>query len=460
MDRQIIYPGQIPLDTDLLNTNKFTMTAIAKLVAGVLGTQQIVNGLAVTQTTVPSMNVTVAPGEIYSSANIDSTTYGSLAADSTHQVMKQGIMLDAVNLSCQAPGTVGFSINYLIQAAFNETDTGSVALPYYNASNPSMAWSGPANSGTPQATLRQDQCVVTVKAGASAATGTQATPAPDAGNVGLAVVTVAYGAANIVNANISQYVGASLVPQSGLASNTSHAIYSKSVAGNSDVTLTAQEAAYPILTLTGALTGNINLIVPANSRQRIVNNATSGAYQITVKTAAGTGVALAQSKADHLYCDGVNVLRGIDAPTNAQFIAGTVPVGTIIDLSGTSAPAGYLVCPVSSTNISRTTYAALFAAIGTTWGAGDGSTTFGMPWFAADYASVQANANVGTNSAGAVISHGHSYNKFNNAGVTAAGASMCTGDAAPISTGSGIINATGGAANLAAGVRVLKCVKY
>ena len=51
--------------------------------------------------------------------------------------------------------------------------------------------------------------------------------------------------------------------------------------------------------------------------------------------------------------------------------------GTIIDFAGSSAPAGYLVCDGSA--VSRDTYAALFAAIGTTWGPGDGSSTFNLP---------------------------------------------------------------------------------
>lgn len=58
---------------------------------------------------------------------------------------------------------------------------------------------------------------------------------------------------------------------------------------------------------------------------------------------------------------------------------GGVPVGTMIDYAGTSAPTDYLQCDGSA--ISRTTYATLFAAIGTTWGVGDGSTTFNIPDF-------------------------------------------------------------------------------
>lgn len=62
----------------------------------------------------------------------------------------------------------------------------------------------------------------------------------------------------------------------------------------------------------------------------------------------------------------------------AQAIAAlAVPPGTILDYAADTVPSGWLACDGS--NVPRTTYAALFAAIGTTWGAGDGSTTFGLP---------------------------------------------------------------------------------
>jgi microcystin-dependent protein len=55
----------------------------------------------------------------------------------------------------------------------------------------------------------------------------------------------------------------------------------------------------------------------------------------------------------------------------------TVYPGTVFDYAGTTAPPGYLLCDGST--VSRTTYAALFTAIGTTYGAGNGTTTFGIP---------------------------------------------------------------------------------
>lgn len=56
-----------------------------------------------------------------------------------------------------------------------------------------------------------------------------------------------------------------------------------------------------------------------------------------------------------------------------------IPIGAIIDYAGTATPQGYLAC--DGANVSRTTYAKLFTAIATTWGVGDGSTTFGLPDF-------------------------------------------------------------------------------
>lgn len=57
--------------------------------------------------------------------------------------------------------------------------------------------------------------------------------------------------------------------------------------------------------------------------------------------------------------------------------AQVMPSGVIFDYAGSSVPTGWLVCDGSA--VSRTTYANLFTAIGATWGAGDGSTTFNVP---------------------------------------------------------------------------------
>jgi len=69
------------------------------------------------------------------------------------------------------------------------------------------------------------------------------------------------------------------------------------------------------------------------------------------------------------------------AVTSAKLDAGAIstlmPTGSVLPYAGGSAPTGYFLCDGSAK--SRTTESALFAIIGTTYGAGDGSTTFNLP---------------------------------------------------------------------------------
>jgi microcystin-dependent protein len=54
-----------------------------------------------------------------------------------------------------------------------------------------------------------------------------------------------------------------------------------------------------------------------------------------------------------------------------------IPTGSIINFGGSTAPSGWLIC--NGAAVSRTLYTSLFGVIGTTYGAGDGSTTFNIP---------------------------------------------------------------------------------
>jgi microcystin-dependent protein len=55
----------------------------------------------------------------------------------------------------------------------------------------------------------------------------------------------------------------------------------------------------------------------------------------------------------------------------------STPIGALLDFAGPNAPPGWLIADGRA--VSRTTYSALFAAIGTYWGAGDGTSTFNLP---------------------------------------------------------------------------------
>lgn len=59
------------------------------------------------------------------------------------------------------------------------------------------------------------------------------------------------------------------------------------------------------------------------------------------------------------------------------FAGGTAPVGTVTAYAGAVAPVGWLLC--DGTAVGRSAYAGLFGVVGSTYGAGDGSTTFNLP---------------------------------------------------------------------------------
>lgn len=134
--------------------------------------------------------------------------------------------------------------------------------------------------------------------------------------------------------------------------------------------------------------------------------------------------------------------------------------GTIYYVVGATANTFNLSATVGGAAINTTgSQSGVHTAVCAPWGVGDGSTTFGMPWFPADYAAVQASANFGTNHAGVVLAHTHTYNSGHNTGSSAG-----TGGGGVIADLTGYTTTgqspAGGVANLAAGVRVLKCVKY
>jgi microcystin-dependent protein len=105
-----------------------------------------------------------------------------------------------------------------------------------------------------------------------------------------------------------------------------------------------------------------------------------------------------------------------------------VPTGGMMMWGTASAPTGYLLCNGSA--VSRTTYSALFAVIGTAYGSGDGSTTFTLPDFR-DRFPVGAGTTYSANSTGGskdaiVVSHthtatdsGHTHNVTGNVQGTA-----------------------------------------
>jgi|TARA_R110000737_G_scaffold162240_1_gene190121 microcystin-dependent protein len=103
-----------------------------------------------------------------------------------------------------------------------------------------------------------------------------------------------------------------------------------------------------------------------------------------------------------LFSDGTEIING------GALLEGGIPTATIVPWTASSVPSGFLEC--DGTAVSRTTYAALFAVVSTTYGAGNGSSTFNLP-------NLQDNAPVGKSGTKALASTGGA----NTVSITAAG---------------------------------------
>ncbi len=206
MDRPVTYFGQVPRSLDVLTVGQDAMVGLAKLSEAALGTSSAVAGFACTGTTPASLNVVVGPGQVYQVANLEATTVSGLQVD-THQILKQGINLDPTTLTLVPPTTVGFAVNILIEARYADVDTGGIVLTFQNPSVPGQTFQGPGGNGQQSNTFRKGIATVQPNYGTPATSGQQTTPVPDAGFVGIAVVTLAYGQTAITSTNIAPYSG-------------------------------------------------------------------------------------------------------------------------------------------------------------------------------------------------------------------------------------------------------------
>jgi microcystin-dependent protein len=150
--------------------------------------------------------------------------------------------------------------------------------------------------------------------------------------------------------------------------------------------LSTTETQNGTIQFTGTLTGNVDVTFPNVSGVWNIENRTVGNFYVRLKTATGTNatIGIPQGKTSQIFVDitssspGVKFINPADPGTYWDYASGTTPVwfsGCTSD--GTVAQLPWVTCDGSA--VSRTTYPYLYQAIGTTWGIGDGTTTFNVP---------------------------------------------------------------------------------
>lgn len=245
------------------------------------------------------------------------------------------------------------------------------------------------------------------------------------------------------------------------------------ISSSTSTTLSSAQYQCMRLLLNGTLGADINISIPSGvSGSWVIYNATTDAsaavpcYAYITTTAGGANLIDAPRGATiSIYSDG----------TNVYLIGNYTPAGSIIAWGGTTAPSGYVAC--DGTAISRSTYSALFKAIGTTWGSGNGTTTFNTPNLQGYFLRGSGTSTydpsspraVGTGQADSFKSHthtdsghNHSYNYFNTGSIAGAGSSYTlptSYTAASTGTGYANIQNTGGAETRPVNVAVLYCIK-
>lgn len=107
-----------------------------------------------------------------------------------------------------------------------------------------------------------------------------------------------------------------------------HCRLSKSVAGSSDTTLTAEEAAVGSHEYTGALTGNKSVIFPLRSALKWIYNNTTGDFTLTIKSSTGTGIVVPRGQRVALLCDATNWVLPYSLPKTQSiaYAASITPV--------------------------------------------------------------------------------------------------------------------------------------
>jgi len=128
---------------------------------------------------------------------------------------------------------------------------------------------------------------------------------------------------DVVNAGLTALIDTAIAGTANIAHDDS-ANYTLTTASGA-----ADEARAMFLNITGALGAARNVVCPTSSKLYFAHNATTGGFAVTLKTTAGTGIAIPSGKYMMLYCDGTNVVEAVNYSTALTPPSAANPTGTI-----------------------------------------------------------------------------------------------------------------------------------
>lgn len=143
--------------------------------------------------------------------------------------------------------------------------------------------------------------------------------------------------------------------------------------GRSIISASAAVSARTILGA-GAVGGNLFIAITTASAQNQLGGGTIGKTLFETVTTASAQTQIGGGAVGRQVFEAVTTASAV-AQLGLTNISN--PVGTFIQYAASAAPTDYLACDGAA--ISRSTYADLFAVVGTIWGSGNGSTTFNLP---------------------------------------------------------------------------------
>jgi len=183
-------------------------------------------------------------------------------------------------------------------------------------------------------------------------------------------------------------------------------------------------------------------------------NGTNWANQATFASGSSAGVAFSDLTSTPTTLAGYGITDGATGTSES------VPVGTVIYHSANTPPTNFI--KANGDAVSRTTYSDLFTVIGTTYGAGDGSTTFNVPDLRGEFMrgwddsrGIDNGRNFGSSQADELKAHTHTFSTHYNTG---AGGVPLQGTSSP--TGTVTTSSTGGSETRPRNIALLACIKY